>query len=78
MLVVDGLSVVLGFLPMISLILISLLLLPVSFVIHNFWAVEEEQKMSEQIHFMKYMALTGAALALMYRAPGWPLAIQSY
>jgi hypothetical protein len=34
--------------------------------------------MSEQIKFMKYMALTGAALALMYGAPGWPLAIQPY
>jgi hypothetical protein len=50
----------------------------VSFVIHNFWAVEEEQKMNEQIQFMKNMALAGAALAPMYGAPGWPLAIQPY
>jgi hypothetical protein len=41
-------------------------------------AVEEEQKMTEQINFMKNMALAGAALALRYEAPGWPLAIQPY
>jgi len=74
-LVVGGLSVVLGVLPVIGLILILLFLLPVSFVMHNFWAVPEEQKMAEQVNFMKNMALIGAALALMYEASHWPLAI---
>lgn len=75
MLLAGGLSVVLGVLPVIGLILIILFLLPVSFVIHDFWAVPEEQKMNEQIHFMKNMALAGAALALLYGASSWPLAL---
>ena len=48
MLVVGGLSVVLGFMPVLRLILIILFMLLVSFVIHDLWAVEEEQKMNEQ------------------------------
>jgi len=69
MLVVGDLSVVLGFLSVIGLIFIILYLLHVSFVIHDFWAVEEEQKMNEQNTFTKNIALAGAALALMYGAP---------
>ena len=49
MLVVGGLSVVLGFMLVLRLILIILFMLLVSFVIHDLWAVEEEQKMNEQI-----------------------------
>lgn len=75
MLIAGGLSVVLGFLPVIGLILIILFLLPVSFLMHNFWAVPQEQKMAEQVNFMKNIALTGASLALMYGASEWPLAI---
>src|SRR5919112_2099084 len=75
LLLAGGLSVVLGILPVIGLILIILFLLPVSFIMHDFWAVPEEQKMDQQIHFMKNMAMTGAALALMYGASSWPLAI---
>ncbi len=75
MVFVGGLSVVLGVLPVIGLILIILFLLPVSFIMHDFWAVPEEQKMDQQIHFMKNMAMAGAALALMHGASSWPLAL---
>ncbi len=75
MLLVGALSVVLGVLPVIGLILIVLFVVPVAVVIHDFWAVPEEQKINEQVHFMKNMGLAGAALALMYGASSWPLAI---
>ena len=74
-LLVGGLSVVLGVVPVIGLVLIVVFLLPVSFVMHDFWAVPEEQKMDQQIHFMKNIALAGAALALLYGASSWPLAL---
>ena len=66
---------ILGVFPVIGLISIILFLLPVSFIIHNFWEVPEEQKMNEQINFMKNMALAGAALALMYGSCYWLLAL---
>ena len=75
MLLVGGLSVVLGVLPVIGLILLVLFLVPVAVVMHNFWAVPEEQKINEQVNFMKNMGLAGAALALMYGASDWPLAL---
>ncbi len=75
MLIVGGLSVVLGVLPVIGLLLIILFLVPVSAVMHNFWAVPEEQQMNEQVNFMKNIGLAGAALALMYGASDWPLSL---
>ena len=75
LLLAGGLSVVLGVVPVIGLISMVVFLVPVSLVMHDFWAVPEEQKMDQQIHFMKNVALAGAALALMYGAPSWPLAL---
>jgi len=43
---------------------IALFLTGVSPMMHNFWAVPEEQKQNEMIHFSKNMALLGAALFL--------------
>jgi putative oxidoreductase len=75
MLLAGGLSVVFGVLPIIGLILLILFLIPVALIMHNFWAVPEEQKMVEQVNFTKNTALAGAALALMYGASEWPLAL---
>lgn len=54
MLLAGGLSVVFGVLVVIGLILF---LVPVAVIMHNFWAVREEQKMVEQVNFMKNVAL---------------------
>lgn len=76
MLLAGGLSVVLGVWPVIGLVLLILFLVPVAFIMHNFWAVEDPmQRQAEQVNFMKNLALAGAALALMYGASGWPLSI---
>jgi putative oxidoreductase len=75
LLLVGGLSVALGVLPVIGLLLIVVFLLPTSILMHDFWAAPEEEKMNEQINFMKNMGLAGAALALMYGASSWPLAL---
>lgn len=43
---------------------------------HNFWAIQDpQQRTVEQVNFTKNIALAGAALALMYGAPDWPLSI---
>lgn len=76
MLLAGGLSVVLGVWPVIGLVLLILFLVPVAFIMHNFWAVEDPmQRQAEQVNFMKNLALAGAALALVYGASGWPLSI---
>lgn len=76
MLLAGGLSVVLGILPVVGLALLIVFLVPVAFIMHNFWAVEDPmQRQGEQVNFMKNLALAGAALALMYGASEWPLAL---
>lgn len=75
MLIAGGLSVVLGLLPVLGLLLLIVFLVPTSVLMHNFWTVgDPAQRAAEQINFLKNLALTGAALALMYGAPDWPLA----
>lgn len=76
MLVLGGLSVVLGVLPVLGLFLIILFLVPTSVLMHNFWTVQDPQmRAAEQINFLKNLALGGAALALMYGAADWPLSL---
>lgn len=76
MLIVGGLSVILGLLPVVGLLILILFLVPTSLLMHNFWTVEDPMmRMGEQVNFLKNIALTGAALALMYGAATWPLAI---
>lgn len=76
MLVLGGLSVLLGLFPVLGLILLIVFLIPTSVLIHNFWTVQDPQaRVAEQVNFLKNLALTGAALALMYGASDWPLAL---
>ena len=76
MLVLGGLSVLLGLFPILGLLLLILFLVPTSLLMHNFWTIQDPQaRAADQINFLKNMALTGAALALMYGAADWPLTI---
>lgn len=72
MLVLGGTSVVLGVWPQIGLVLLILFLVPVAFMMHDFWAVPEDQKQAEMVNFSKNMALAGAALMMLAGAGSWP------
>lgn len=48
----------------VGLALLGLFLLSTLIFMHNFWAVDEESKMAEQINFNKNLALLGAVIAL--------------
>lgn len=76
MLVLGGLSAILGLLPILGLWLLILFLAPTSMIMHNFWTISDaQQRAAEQVNFLKNVALIGAALALMYGATAWPLAL---
>lgn len=76
MLLVGGLSVILGLWPILGLWILILFLAPTSVIMHNFWTISDaQQRMAEQVNFLKNVALIGAALALMYGATDWPLAL---
>jgi uncharacterized membrane protein YphA (DoxX/SURF4 family) len=76
LLLVGGLGVILGIYPVLSILALVLFLVPVTFLMHNFWSVTDEQmKMMEIINFSKNLALLGAALMFSILGSFWPLPV---
>jgi len=76
LILLGGLSVLLGFWPHIGLLLILLFLLGITPTIHNFWGVSDPiAKMGEQVNFMKNVALLGATLAMSAIPQPWPISL---
>ncbi len=76
MLILGGLSVALGVLPIAGLLLLILFLIPTTLMMHNYWTIEDPaQRMGDQVNFLKNVGLVGASLALMYGAANWPLSL---
>ncbi|MGA7622531.1 MAG: hypothetical protein WB630_18475 [Candidatus Acidiferrales bacterium] len=76
LLVLGGASLLLGYHPTVGAILLVIFLLGVSFLIHNFWAVQEPQaKMTEMVNFMKNMALLGFVLMTVAIPRPWPMSL---
>ena len=73
MILFGGLSFIFGFYPKIGVLLVSVFLLVISFSIHNFWALSGDDRMLQQINFMKNMALLGACLMFLAIPEPWPL-----
>ena len=67
-----GLSVLLGFHPTIGAALLVVFLLGVSFGIHNFWTVQDQQaKIGEMTNFLKNMAILGLLLMTLAIPRPW-------
>ncbi len=76
LLLIGGLSIITGFQPLIGVIALVLFFLPVSFMMYNFWAVQDQMaKMGEMVHFTKNMALLGSTLMLLAIPQPWPFSL---
>ncbi len=77
MIVVGGLFILLGWHRFIGAGLIVLFLLPTAFVMHAFWKESDPAMMQiEMSHFMKDLALLGAALFFaVYARWSWPMSL---
>lgn len=65
MLVIGGLSVILGYYVDLGAILLAIFLVLAAVIFHNFWKESDATaKQNEMLGFMKDMALAGAALIL--------------
>ncbi|HET7101009.1 MAG TPA: DoxX family protein [Terriglobia bacterium] len=74
LLVLGGLSMLLGAYPLIGIILLLIFLVGVSFQMHAFWKVADPQaRAADQINFMKNLALIGALLMFLAIPVPWPL-----
>jgi uncharacterized membrane protein YphA (DoxX/SURF4 family) len=74
MILAGGLMIVVNWLPTVGSFLLVAFLLPVAVVMHDFWTVTDPmQRASERAHFLKDLALAGAALlyaVMLHKAGG--------
>ena len=76
LIIIGGASVLLGFYPLYGAIAILLFLLPTTFMMHNFWAVQDPgQKMNDMINFTKNWALIGYTLIMIAVPQPWPFSV---
>jgi len=60
--ILGGLAILLGFHARIGAWVLFLFLIPTSVVFHNFWAMQGMEKMDNQGHFFKNVAIMGGLL----------------
>lgn len=71
MAIVGGISVALGVKARMGAMLLILFLIPVTFMMHNFWAIEDAQAAQQQMtHFLKNIAIFGGLFFVAYYGAG--------
>ncbi len=76
LLLIGGLGVLLGVYIQWAVLALTLFFLPVSFMMHAFWKVQDPMaRMSEMVNFTKNMALWAAILMLLQIPKPWPFSL---
>jgi uncharacterized membrane protein YphA (DoxX/SURF4 family) len=76
LLLLGGLSILLGVRPRLGILCVVLFLLPVTFTMHNYWADRDPQaRQMNEVQFSKNVALLGAALMLLAIPEPWWLSL---
>lgn len=76
LLILGGLSLLLGYQPLIGEGMLALFLIGVTPMMHDFWKAKDAQsRMNEQVHFMKNVALLALILMLVAIPQPWPMSI---
>jgi putative oxidoreductase len=65
-----GLAILAGFKTRVAAWLLFLYLIPVSFIFHNFWAVQGQEQQMQMVNFLKNVAIMGAMLVLSVNGAG--------
>lgn len=77
LLIAAALTILLGFFPEIGVAALVVFFIPVTFMMHNFWAVPQEQQMAEMVNFTKNIALMGSALMFLGIKKPWPFSFKT-
>ncbi len=77
LLIVAAFTILLGFFPEVGVVAVVVFFIPVTFMMHNFWAVPQEQQMAEMVNFTKNIALMGSALMFLGIKKPWPLSLKA-
>lgn len=65
LLMLGGLGIVLGVYPVVAAGMVSIFLLIITLVMHNFWAAPRDQRQREMTNFLKNIALFAASLLFL-------------
>jgi uncharacterized membrane protein YphA (DoxX/SURF4 family) len=76
LLLIGGISVLLGVYPTIGVFALALFLIPVTYLMHAFWKIHDPMaRMGEMVNFTKNVALLGAALTLLAIPQPWTVSL---
>lgn len=78
LLLIAGLSLLLGLAPKIGIAATVLFLVPVTFMMHAFWNDTGMLRAFQLINFTKNLALMGAVLALAGVPEPWPVSLDAW
>jgi putative oxidoreductase len=76
LIIIGGLLIIVGWHVRIGIAAIVLFLVPVTFLMHNYWAeTDPMQRMNQRVNFQKNLALLGAALMMLMIPRPWMVGI---
>ncbi len=76
MMILGGAGIIFGFMPRLAILLVIVCLIPITFMMHNYWnETDPHKKMMEKIAFNKNMAIIAGAIAFLFIATPWILSI---
>ncbi len=75
LLIIAGVSILLGYRPEIGVLALVVFLVPVSYTIHNFWMETGAQRAADMVNFLKNMALLGSGLMFLGIERPWPFSL---
>lgn len=76
LLILAALSIITGFYPIVAVAALVIFLVPVTFMMHNFWTIEDPMaKMTDMIMFTKNMSMIGYTLILLGIPQPWAFSL---
>ncbi|REK11595.1 MAG: DoxX family protein [Planctomycetota bacterium] len=63
--IIGGVSVIVGLYARLGALVLLAFLVPVSVIMHNFWALEGAERMPEMISFMKNVSISGGIVLVL-------------
>jgi uncharacterized membrane protein YphA (DoxX/SURF4 family) len=76
LLLIAGLSILSGYRPVVGVLAVVLFMIPVTLLMHNFWAITDPQMaIAEMRSFLSNMGLAGSSLLFLAIPRPWPMSL---
>jgi uncharacterized membrane protein YphA (DoxX/SURF4 family) len=78
LLLIAGFCILTGYKPFAAVAALVLFFVPVTFMMHAFWAEPAASQMNQMVHFTKNLALLGSTLMFLAIPRPWPYSIENF